>query len=83
MAKPRQRYTDDDKPRHCDVRVPPALAVYLYRERLERKYRDETELVMHIVRMWAESLDPVDWKDLLKRLKEEEQGGAGAGAKAG
>jgi hypothetical protein len=75
MATPRVRYyTETDTPRHADVRVPASLAVYLYRERLEQGFKDESELVCHIIRQWADSLDggKVDWKKLLKQLKEEE-----------
>lgn len=70
MAKPRVRYDDNDKPRHCDVRIPPVLAQFLYREVLDRGFRDETELVCHIIRIWSQDLDPMDWKKELKRLKD-------------
>lgn len=84
MPAARKRYDENDKPTPCVVKIPAKLAEFIYRERLDRKYRDETELVVHIVRMWAESLDPVNWKDVLRRLKEEDaEEDDGAGTKAG
>jgi hypothetical protein len=84
MAKPRQRYTDDGKPKACDVRINPQLAVYLYAACRKRGYRDETELVNHIVRLWTESQEPVNWPELYREMKAEDQKEeGGAAGKAG
>jgi|GEM_PF-4261612 len=72
MAMPRQRYDHLGRARPCEVRLPAKLAEFLYRERLLRHFRDETELLASIVRAWAETLDPMDWSAVLAMLKAEE-----------
>lgn len=77
MPARRNRIDDQGKPAPCVVRVPPALAAVLYRERLRGRYRDETELVAAILRAWAEELAPVDWPAVVEELRRE----AGEGSK--
>lgn len=69
MPKPRRRYSAKDEPEPCTVTIPPALASYLYREKRRGNFRDETELVVAIVREWADKLEAVDWPGLLAELK--------------
>jgi hypothetical protein len=72
MARPRKRYTKGGRPTACRVNIPPALAEFLYRERMAGNYRDETDLVCAIVRKWTEGLDPVEWPAVLAAIKKEE-----------
>lgn len=69
MPTPRKRYDEADEPMPCVVTISAAVAKYLYREKLDGGYKDETELVNMILRKWAESRPEVDWKDVLRRLK--------------
>jgi Arc/MetJ-type ribon-helix-helix transcriptional regulator len=73
MPAARKRYRDDDAPAECVVRILPQLAQYLYREVVEGRYKTETELVNAIVREYVKGLPELDWKKLLKRIKEEEE----------
>jgi hypothetical protein len=84
MAKPRQRYDESGRPKPCDVRIWPQLAVFLYRECRKRGYRDETELVNAIIRAWSEGMEPVNWPELYQQMRaEEEKEEGGAAGKAG
>lgn len=73
MARSRKRYDESGRPVECRVSLPASLSVYLYRERLRGKYRDETDLVAAIIRKWAEGQEDVDWPALLKELRREEK----------
>jgi len=68
----RVRFTKDDKPAPCVVRLPPPLAQFVYREKRKGSFKDETELVCAIVRKWTEGLTAVDWPQLLAELKTED-----------
>lgn len=75
MAKPRRRFDEGTgKLLPCTVMIPPKLAKFIYRERLLRNFADETELLHHIVRVWSETLEPVNEKELLRLLREEAEG---------
>lgn len=71
MPQPRNRYAANGKPLPCAVRIPPVLAQVLYRERIRGRFRDETELVIAVIRKWAEGLEPVDWDSVYAELKRE------------
>jgi Arc/MetJ-type ribon-helix-helix transcriptional regulator len=71
MPKARKRYDASGQPLPCTVTLPPSLAVFIYRERKKRRFKDETELVAAIVREWANAQDSVQWDDLLAELKTE------------
>lgn len=73
MPAPRKRIGANGRALPCVVRVPPALAELLYRERLNGRYRDETELVIAIIREWAAKQEPIDWESVLADLKREEE----------
>jgi hypothetical protein len=73
MPKPRNRYGTNGRALPCAVKIPPPLAEVLYRERITRRYRDETELVVSIIREWAAKLEAVEWAEVLEALKREEE----------
>jgi hypothetical protein len=78
MPKPRNRYGTNGRALPCGVKIPPPLAEVLYRERIARRYRDETELVVSIIREWASKLEAVEWASVLEALKREEEADAAA-----
>lgn len=78
MPQPRNRYAANGKPLPCAVRIPPVLAQVLYRERIRGRFRDETELVIAVIRKWAEGLEPVDWESVYAELRKEEEADAAA-----
>lgn len=73
MPRARKRYGPTGKALPCTVKIAPALAMFIYREKLRQKYTDETELVAKIVRDWTTGLEAVDWPALLAELKAELQ----------
>jgi hypothetical protein len=78
MPKPRNRYAANGRALPCGVKIPPALAQVLYRERMRGRYRDETELVVSIIREWAAKLEAVEWAEVLAELRKEEEAEAAA-----
>lgn len=78
MPAPRKRTDARGRALPCVVRVPPTLAEVLYRERIRGRYRDETELVVSIIREWAAKLEAVEWAEVLAELKREEEADAAA-----
>lgn len=73
MPKPRNRYAANGRALPCSVKIPTALAEVLYRGRIRGRFRDETELVVSIIRERAAKLEAVEWAEVLAALKREEE----------
>lgn len=73
MPKKRIRLAPDGMPTDCAVTIPWKLALHIYRARLDRGYRDETQLVTEIVREWTAGRAAVDLDKLVADLRAEEE----------
>lgn len=79
MPRPRVRYDGSGKPLPCKVFVPPHLAQYLYRAAAAARAGkgglivDETEIVLDLIKKWAESTGALTWESVLADLKKEEE----------
>jgi hypothetical protein len=77
MASHRRRLAPNGGPAPCVVRIPATLSPILFREKRKKGFRDETELVVAIVRAWADAnghgpLTPDEWEGLKKELLPDE-----------
>jgi hypothetical protein len=73
MPAHRRRYDDETgRPLPCVVKLPPAVAAVVYRETLARGFGSETELVVHVMRAWAEVLAPMNWPETLAQLRSQD-----------